>query len=192
MVGQLLDQAHRARMFTFWNAASAKPSSPCTASIAPRRPGRRRHADRSARNTGHRRRDPTAVHLGDDPQPVSCAEGAIGIWTVCFTLGGVLDPLVGGLLLQHFWRGSVFLLGVPVMAALVVLGPIFLPEFRKPDGLDADFLSVAMSMVALLAMAYGVKHVGEGGVTAAVAVAFVIGGSSAGRSFAVRTDWLLR
>ena len=56
---------------------------------------------------------------------------AIGIWTTCFTLGGVLGPLVGGLLLQYFWWGSVFLVAVPVMAALVVLGPIFLPEFRE-------------------------------------------------------------
>jgi len=102
---------------------------------------------------------------------------AVGIWTTCFTLGGMLGPLVGGLLLQHFWWGSVFLVGVPVMAALVVLGPIFLPEFREADGHAVDVLSVATSMVALLAIAFGVKHVAETGVTVTAATAFVLGGT---------------
>jgi len=101
---------------------------------------------------------------------------AIGIWTTCFTLGGVLGPLVGGLLLQYFWWGSVFLVAVPVMAALVVLGPIFLPEFRESGDHAIDVPSVAMSMVALLAIAYGVKHVAEGGATIAAAAAFLLGG----------------
>ena len=50
---------------------------------------------------------------------------AISVWTTCFTLGGVVGPIVGGLLLEHFHWGSVFLIGVPVMLALLVLGPIF-------------------------------------------------------------------
>ncbi|HEV7369481.1 MFS transporter [Arenibaculum sp.] len=101
---------------------------------------------------------------------------AIGIWTTCFTLGGVLGPLVGGLLLQHLWWGSVFLVAVPVMAALAVLGPIFLPEVREDDGHAVDVPSVAMSVTALLATAYGVKHLAETGVTMTAAAVFVLGG----------------
>ena len=50
-----------------------------------------------------------------------------------FSAGAAIGPLVGGVLLQHFWWGSVFLLGVPVMAAAARLGPILLPEFRDPE-----------------------------------------------------------
>ncbi|WP_338446950.1 MFS transporter [Pelagerythrobacter marensis] len=94
---------------------------------------------------------------------------AIGIWTTCFTLGGVLGPPVGGFLLQHFWWGSVFLIGVPVMAALILLGPVFLPECREEDGETVDYPSVFLSMTSLLAIAYGVKHIAEAGVTAMAA-----------------------
>ncbi|MTH61280.1 MFS transporter [Paracoccus litorisediminis] len=100
---------------------------------------------------------------------------AIGIWTTCFTLGGVLGPLVGGLLLQHFWWGSVFLVGVPVMALLLVLGPIFLPEVRGSDDHAVDMPSVILSMAAVLAIAYAVKHLAEVGVTATTPVAFLVG-----------------
>lgn len=102
---------------------------------------------------------------------------AIGVWTTCFTLGGVLGPLVGGLLLEHFWWGSVFLVGVPVMALLIMLGPVFLPEFRESGGHAVDVPSVAMSVVALLAIAYGVKHSAESGITIAMVAAFSLGGS---------------
>jgi DHA2 family multidrug resistance protein-like MFS transporter len=57
---------------------------------------------------------------------------AIGIWTAGFAAGAALGPFVGGLLLQNFWWGSVFLLPVPVMAALVIVGPRLLPEYRDP------------------------------------------------------------
>jgi DHA2 family multidrug resistance protein-like MFS transporter len=101
---------------------------------------------------------------------------AIGIWTTCFTLGGVLGPLVGGLLLEHFWWGSVFLIGVPVMVLLLLLGPIFLPEVREHDGHAIDVPSVAMSVVSLLSIAWGVKHLAESGTTPATAAAFAAGG----------------
>src|SRR5215475_364652 len=52
---------------------------------------------------------------------------AIGIWTTSFSIGGILGPLLGGVLLAHFWWGSVFLLAVPTMALLLLLGPTLLP-----------------------------------------------------------------
>ena len=58
---------------------------------------------------------------------------AIGVWITAYSLGGAIGPLLGGVLLEFFWWGSVFLLAVPVMALLLVLGPILLPEFRDPD-----------------------------------------------------------
>ncbi|BCB82653.1 hypothetical protein Pflav_090630 [Phytohabitans flavus] len=53
---------------------------------------------------------------------------AIGVWMVCMLGGIALGPVVGGVMLEHFWWGSVFLLGVPAMVLLLVLGPILLPS----------------------------------------------------------------
>lgn len=49
---------------------------------------------------------------------------AIGIWMASFSVGGALGPLVGGVLLEHFWWGSVFLIAIPVMVLLLLLGPL--------------------------------------------------------------------
>jgi MFS transporter, DHA2 family, multidrug resistance protein len=57
---------------------------------------------------------------------------AIGIWATSFSFGAAVGPLLGGLLLEFFCWGSVFLLAVPVMLLLLVLGPKLLPEFRDP------------------------------------------------------------
>src|SRR5687768_1327736 len=48
---------------------------------------------------------------------------AISIWVASFSAGGALGPVIGGVLLASFWRGSVFLIAVPVMALLLILGP---------------------------------------------------------------------
>src|ERR687897_565539 len=82
---------------------------------------------------------------------------AIGIWITSFSAGAAIGPLLGGLLLEYFWWGSVFLLAAPVMALLLVLGPKLLPEFRDPDAERPDLLSAALSLVAVLAVVYGLK-----------------------------------
>src|SRR5438093_1015662 len=58
---------------------------------------------------------------------------AIGVWATSFSFGAAIGPLLGGVLLERFWWGSAFLIGVPVMALLLVLGPRLLPEFRDPE-----------------------------------------------------------
>ena len=82
---------------------------------------------------------------------------AIGIWTTSYSVGAAVGPLLGGVLLEHFWWGSVFLLGVPVMGLLLVLGPILLPEYREPDAGHPDFTSAALSLGAVLLVIYGMK-----------------------------------
>jgi DHA2 family multidrug resistance protein-like MFS transporter len=67
---------------------------------------------------------------------------AIGVWFSCFVGGMTLGPLVGGVLLEHFWWGSAFLLGVPFMVLLLVAGPILLPEFRDTGAGRLDPTSV--------------------------------------------------
>ena len=79
---------------------------------------------------------------------------AISVWTSCFMGGTTIGPVVGGLFLQWFWWGSVFLLGVPVMALLMVCGPLLLPEYRSSGSGRLDPLSVALSLGALLPVVY--------------------------------------
>lgn len=88
---------------------------------------------------------------------------AIGIWVTCFSVGGAIGPLLGGLLLEHFWWGSVFLLNVPVMVLLLILGPVLLPEFRDPGAGRIDLISAGMSLTAVLLVIYGLKKIAEDG-----------------------------
>src|SRR5687767_7431429 len=68
---------------------------------------------------------------------------AIGVWIASFSAGAVIGPPLGGLLLEHFWWGSVFLMALPVMALILVLGPVLLPEFRDPGAGRLDLVSAA-------------------------------------------------
>ena len=71
--------------------------------------------------------------------------------------------MLGGILLEHFWWGSVFLLALPVMGLLLVLGPIVLPEYRDPDAGRLDLTSAVMSLVAILALIFGLKQIAQDG-----------------------------
>src|SRR5258705_2162079 len=88
---------------------------------------------------------------------------AIGVWVTSYSVGGAIGPLLGGVLLQYFWWGSVFLIGVPVMLLLLILGPVLLPEFRDPNAGRLDLFSAALSLVAVLLVIYGLKRIAEHG-----------------------------
>ena len=88
---------------------------------------------------------------------------AISVWIASFSVGGAIGPLAGGVLLEWFWWGSVFLLAVPVMALLLVLGPILLPEFRDPQAGRLDLVSAGMSLAAVLAVVWGLKQLAQDG-----------------------------
>jgi MFS transporter, DHA2 family, multidrug resistance protein len=106
---------------------------------------------------------------------------AIGLWGTSFALGGAVGPLVGGLLLEHYWWGSVFLLAVPVMALLLVAGPKLLPEYRDPSAGRLDISSAVLSLIAVIAVIYGLKQMAQNGwglsaglsIVAGLAIGFV-------------------
>ena len=104
---------------------------------------------------------------------------AIGIWVGCFSAGGVVGPIVGGILLEHFWWGSVFLVAVPIMVVLLILVPTLLPEYRDPNAGALDITSAVLATATVLTMIFGVKHVAVYGPTilaiGAIVASLVIG-----------------
>jgi len=77
---------------------------------------------------------------------------AIGFWAAASSLGVVIGPVVGGLLLAHFWWGSVFLVNVPIAIGLLIALPIFVPESKNPEEASLDPLGAVLSIVAMTAL----------------------------------------
>ncbi len=104
---------------------------------------------------------------------------AIAVWAGCFASGVAIGPVVGGLLLEWFWWGSVFLIAIPVMVLLLVSAPFLLPEFRTASSAKLDALSVALSLAAMIPVIWGIKKLAEDGMSwepvAALAVGLVSG-----------------
>jgi DHA2 family multidrug resistance protein-like MFS transporter len=100
---------------------------------------------------------------------------AIGVWVASFSLGAAIGPLVGGALLQQFWWGSVFLIAVPVMLLLLVLGPRLLPEYRDPNATPVDLPSAALSLLGILALIYGLKETARSGLDARAYTGLLVG-----------------
>ncbi|GAA2914597.1 hypothetical protein GCM10011428_32110 [Streptomyces violaceus] len=67
---------------------------------------------------------------------------AIGVWSGVMTAGIALGSVMSGVLVEHFWWGSVFLVNLPAMVLLLVLGPLLLPESKNPRQGRFDWLSV--------------------------------------------------
>ncbi|OMC04762.1 MFS transporter [Mycobacterium sp. NS-7484] len=104
---------------------------------------------------------------------------AIAIWASCFTAGSTLGPIVGGALLQHFHWGSVFLVAVPILLPLLILGPKLVPESRDPNPGPLDLTSVVLSFTAMLPFVWAIKTAAHDGFSVVVAAAFVAGIGSA-------------
>jgi DHA2 family multidrug resistance protein-like MFS transporter len=107
-----------------------------------------------------------------DPQQRTVA---ISIWITSFSAGAAIGPLLGGVVLEYFWWGAVFLLAVPVMVLLLILGPRLLPEYRDPNAGQIDLPSAALSLSAVLAVIFGLKQIAQNGVSA-FAASFLVAG----------------
>jgi DHA2 family multidrug resistance protein-like MFS transporter len=100
---------------------------------------------------------------------------AISVWITSYSAGAAIGPLLGGALLQYFWWGSVFLLAVPVMVLLLVLGPALLPEYRDPNAGRIDLASTGLSLFAVLALIFGLKQAAQYGFSILSLLAILIG-----------------
>jgi DHA2 family multidrug resistance protein-like MFS transporter len=112
---------------------------------------------------------------------------AIAIWASGFTAGSALGPIVGGALLQHFHWGSVFLIAIPILLPLLVLGPRLVPESRDPNPGPLDLASVLLSFATMLPLVWAIKTAAHDGFSTAVVAAVVVG-VAAGASFVVRQN----
>ncbi len=88
---------------------------------------------------------------------------AIGIWAVAVGIGIAIGPIVGGLLLGHFWWGSVFLINVPFTAASVAVISVLVPESKNPSPGRIDFVGVLASIAGLVLLVYGIIQGGDKG-----------------------------
>lgn len=82
---------------------------------------------------------------------------AIGIWITSFSIGGAIGPVLGGIILEFYSWGAVFLVAIPIMILLLILGPFLLPEFKDPEPGKMDLISALMSLAAILSVVFGIK-----------------------------------
>jgi EmrB/QacA subfamily drug resistance transporter len=92
---------------------------------------------------------------------------AIGVWSAAIGVAIALGPVTGGLLLEHFWWGSVFLVNVPVVAVVAGAVALVVPESRAPYRRPLDLAGVGLSITGLVLLVYGIIEGGRRGSLAA-------------------------
>ncbi|MGW6269819.1 MFS transporter [Streptomyces sp. NPDC055060] len=100
---------------------------------------------------------------------------AIGIWTGVMVAGVALGSVMSGILVEHFWWGSVFLVNLPAMVLLLVLAPVLIPESRDPKPGRFDLPSVPLSLAAVLPVVYGLKEIAAEGLDLAYVASLAVG-----------------
>ena len=87
--------------------------------------------------------------------PVERAK-AIGIWSAVSGMAVAFGPIVGGILLKHYWWGSVFLINLPIVFVALILGALIIPTSRDPRAHRLDIVGVLLSVVTVSSLVYTV------------------------------------
>ncbi|MEV8415655.1 DHA2 family efflux MFS transporter permease subunit [Streptomyces niveus] len=102
---------------------------------------------------------------------------AIGIWAGSVGLGIAIGPITGGVLLEHFWWGSIFLINVPVVIVALIAMWFLVPDSKDPRPGRVDPVGVLLSIVGLVLLVYGIIRAGElADFTDATVLASTLGG----------------
>ncbi|MFD7664630.1 MFS transporter [Streptomyces sp. NPDC059788] len=87
---------------------------------------------------------------------------AIGVWSAVAAVGAAVGPVLGGFLVENFWWGSVFLINIPMMAVMALIGRWLLPESRGERNGPWDTLGAVVAALGVLGVVLGVKRIGSG------------------------------
>ena len=101
---------------------------------------------------------------------------AIGFWAGTSGLGIALGPIIGGLLLAHFWWGSVFLINVPIAVVGIVLAIPLVPDSKNPDAAAPDVPGALLSVTGLGLLLWSIIEAPVRGWTSALVIAAGAGG----------------
>jgi EmrB/QacA subfamily drug resistance transporter len=101
---------------------------------------------------------------------------AIGWWAAVAGAGGALGPLIAGVLLAHFWWGSVFLINVPLVLVALVAGQFVLPESKDPTGERLDPIGAVLSIVGLVAVLWAIIEAPSKGFSDPAVTGGLVGG----------------
>ncbi|WP_249155002.1 MFS transporter [Gordonia polyisoprenivorans] len=99
-------------------------------------------------------------HVFDDD---AARAKAVATWNAVLAGGVALGPIIFGVLLEHFWWGSVFLINIPVMVALLIAAPLLLPGHTAVPGRRIDVLSALMAFGTILPVIYAIKEIAAAG-----------------------------
>jgi EmrB/QacA subfamily drug resistance transporter len=118
---------------------------------------------------------PATLSIITDVFPREERGRAIGIWAAVAGLGIGLGPIVGGLLLENYFWGSVFLVNVPIAIAALIAGYFLVPSSRDPEATPLDLKGAFTSLVAITALVFAIiEGPAEGWTSTLVGGAFAI------------------
>jgi MFS transporter, DHA2 family, multidrug resistance protein len=101
---------------------------------------------------------------------------AIGIWAGAVGLALAIGPITGGLLLEHFWWGSVFLVNVPIVVVALGLMTLLVPDSRNPKPGRLDPVGVLLSISGITVFVFGIVRGGDNGFLSGLAVISLVAG----------------
>ena len=104
---------------------------------------------------------PASMAIIGSTFPVERRAGAIAAWSASAGVGVAAGPVLGGLLIDNFWWGSVFLINLPIVAAALLGVALVVPNPRSPRRRRLDPLGLLLSTAGLLALAYGLIEGGQ-------------------------------
>jgi EmrB/QacA subfamily drug resistance transporter len=120
---------------------------------------------------------PSTLSIIKDVFPPQEQTRAISIWGTAAGLGVPLGPILGGVLLDHFWWGSIFLINVPVVGMTFIAGLALIPESRDPNHKGLDLGGAALSVAGLVALVFGLVAGPQYGWTGARTLGCLFGGA---------------
>ncbi|WP_043687798.1 MFS transporter [Streptomyces xylophagus] len=102
---------------------------------------------------------------------------AIGVWSGAAGIGIPLGPVIGGLLLNHYWWGSIFLINVPVVGLALIGGFVLIPSWRAPKAITLDLIGAFLAVGGLVLLVYGLIEAPADGWGSGTTLASLIGGA---------------